>query len=376
MTAGILTLAILIVGPASLGEALPNLDKALAVQERLALEQPYDSATHNDLGNLLVLAHRNEEAEAAYGRALELDPENLSARFNLGLLLHEEERLGEALDAFEAVAAAAPGHAWAHYHIGRVLAAQGSRKKAVAAYALAFALAPDLTFPENNPHIIENRLATEAILRSREYEAKISKATPRLYGDANRIRDLMLESEAEETEPEPIAAAEEEEASEEAARERVERRRRNRDNPVAGEAEPTTGEPAAVPRRRAAAGQGAPEDATADGSRPAARERTNNRGNNRGNNRVTVIGSPSAAAPESPTANRGRAGQPTQRTPGRSATVNRGRGGGGGVRPQGNNTRQGGGPRYRPPTSSTGRLDLELLPAGPETRETLPRASR
>ena len=53
----------------------PNLSKALEAQRRLVTEKPQDAAVHNDLGSLLLLADRPVEAEAAYRRAIELDPD-------------------------------------------------------------------------------------------------------------------------------------------------------------------------------------------------------------------------------------------------------------------------------------------------------------
>ena len=50
----------------------PNLDRALAAQKVLAEKQPSPQVL-NDLGNLLQLARREDEARAAYERALAMD---------------------------------------------------------------------------------------------------------------------------------------------------------------------------------------------------------------------------------------------------------------------------------------------------------------
>ena len=71
----------------------PNLSKAIEAQQRLAAERPNDAAVFNDLGNLLLLVPQPDEAEAAYRKAIELDPDKASALYNLGLLLQQRGEL-------------------------------------------------------------------------------------------------------------------------------------------------------------------------------------------------------------------------------------------------------------------------------------------
>ena len=52
---------------AALPAGPPNPAKALEAQRKLAAEKPQDPAVFNDLGNLLVMANQNAEAEEAYG---------------------------------------------------------------------------------------------------------------------------------------------------------------------------------------------------------------------------------------------------------------------------------------------------------------------
>jgi len=62
-----------------------NLAKAVEGQQRLAAERPQDAAVFNDLGNLLLLVPKPEEAEAAYLKAIEIDPDYPLAFYNRGL---------------------------------------------------------------------------------------------------------------------------------------------------------------------------------------------------------------------------------------------------------------------------------------------------
>ncbi|MEM7351775.1 MAG: tetratricopeptide repeat protein [Acidobacteriota bacterium] len=188
----------------------PNLDLTLEAQQQLSSERPYDAAVHNDLGNLLILDGQYEQAETAYRRAIELDPANALARFNLGILLQQQGRNKQAQAEFSSLLEIDDRHAKAHYQLGALFEARGQRRKALDHYARAFAFDPQLTFAKNNPHLLDNRLATEAILLADRYDGDSSASTPRLYDEPERIVDLMLrEEEAMEAEsmPEPRSEA-------------------------------------------------------------------------------------------------------------------------------------------------------------------------
>jgi len=58
------------------------------------------------------------EAQRAYERALELDPQSVPAPINLGDLHYEEERSDEARACFERAIAQEPGDAKARYNLG------------------------------------------------------------------------------------------------------------------------------------------------------------------------------------------------------------------------------------------------------------------
>ena len=62
----------------------------------------------------------------------ELDPQRVSALFNLGLLLQERSAPREALRLFREVVEIQPEHAWAHYQIGALYEVWGQSSKAVA----------------------------------------------------------------------------------------------------------------------------------------------------------------------------------------------------------------------------------------------------
>ena len=184
-------LALSLAALAAIAAAPPNLPKALAAQRQLAAQHPNDAGVANDLGNLLLLAHRPDEAEAAYRRALEIDPKRTSALFNLGLLEQDKGSLKEARQHFEQVVAQEPRHAWAHYQLGAIDEAEGKKSAAVDEYARAFALDPQLAFPDVNPHVVGSRLVTESMLRAYRESAMPAQA-PKAYEQPGRIASILV----------------------------------------------------------------------------------------------------------------------------------------------------------------------------------------
>jgi hypothetical protein len=168
----------------------PNLGKAIEAQRQLAGQRPNDAAVWNDLGNLLLLARQPGEAEAAYRKAVELDPQKTSALFNLGLLEQQHGKNREAQRLYEQVLKLEPRHAWAHYQLGTVYERKGEKARAVRSYAQAFALDPQLAFKEVNPQIVDSRLVTESMLRAYR-NSSASPEVPTVFDEATRIRNLL-----------------------------------------------------------------------------------------------------------------------------------------------------------------------------------------
>jgi Flp pilus assembly protein TadD len=170
-----------------------NLNKAIESQRKLAAERPQDPAVLNDLGNLLVLADQPVPAEEAYRKALELDPDKVTALFNLALLQQQHGERREALSLYKKVVSLQPGHAWAHYQIGTLYESWDENSKAIAEYARAFALDPQLAFKEVNPHIVENKLVTQAMIRAYDEEGAVQKQqVPKAFDEPGRIAKMLV----------------------------------------------------------------------------------------------------------------------------------------------------------------------------------------
>lgn len=345
----------------------PNLEKALEAQRQLISQQPYDPQARNDLGNLLLVAGRAAEAEQAYRRAVELDPRNTAALFNLAILMQQSDRTEEAMNELRGLLEIDPYHGWGHYQLGVLFDQQGDRSKALEHYARAFAYDPELTFAENNPHIIDNRMATEALLMSQRYRRPQASGVPRLYSNPGRIVDLMLdepaakddEMEAEEAMPSPAATP----AAASPGRSdaqlpsaasgsggsgsdvRVEPSRAGEDEEDAGESSRRVLTPASVAgsggRNRALAAPGSSSSDSRESLRQAFEERFKAARERAQSLQPATGGSPATSGSSAGSAN------PAKRSPTATGTTRR--------------------PRYIPGRNSTGRLelDLRLLPAAP-----------
>jgi hypothetical protein len=173
--------------PGSLG----NLNRALDSQKKLAAERPQDPAVFNDLGNLYLLADQPAAAEEAYRKALAIDPQKVTALFNLGLLQQQRGERREALSLYKKVVDLQPGHAWAHYQLGTLYESWDQKNKAIEEYARAFALDPQLAFKEVNPHIVENKLVTEAMIRAYDQPGAQPQA-PKAFDEPGRIAKLLV----------------------------------------------------------------------------------------------------------------------------------------------------------------------------------------
>ena len=168
----------------------PNLAEALAAQRALADESP-TAPVLTDLGNLLVLADRAVEAEATYRRAMAADPYHADAPFNLGLMMQYRGETETARELYFEVVELDDRHAWAHYQLGTILEDESRRQEAIAAYARALAIDPELYFPDVNPQIVDNALVTEALLEAARLRQPTQLA-PMSFSRPREITRLLL----------------------------------------------------------------------------------------------------------------------------------------------------------------------------------------
>ena len=189
----LVVLAVLATGASlAAGAALtpPNLERTLAAPQALVEREP-TAERFNDLGNLLLLGGRVEDAREAYEEAIGLDPELVSAHFNLALLLQQENERRQALRHLREVIERDPEHARAWFQIGFLHELAGAQGPAVRAYARAFALDPRLSFADENPQVLDSDLVTQSLFAAEEL-AGARVPAPRSYEEPRRIASLLL----------------------------------------------------------------------------------------------------------------------------------------------------------------------------------------
>ena len=189
--------ALTVLGGGALVASIPQagLERAIAAQRAMAAERPADATVREDLGSLLALAGDLAGAEAAYREAIALAPASASAHFQLGGILEKQGHERKALNEYHEAIELDPNHAWAYYEAGTIYARRGLDGKAKRSYAKALGLDPTLADPRVNPHILENRLATSAmILAYRDHTTET--AAPPVFHEPARIAGLILEKPA------------------------------------------------------------------------------------------------------------------------------------------------------------------------------------
>ena len=95
---------------------------------KLAPNQP---RLHEDLGRELRIAGKMEEAEVAFRKELEIDPDNVTARYKLGVLLTEKGDAAQGKQLIEAALRVRPGLRNADYNLGRAEMLLGNDSVAV-----------------------------------------------------------------------------------------------------------------------------------------------------------------------------------------------------------------------------------------------------
>ena len=116
-----------------------------------ALEANPDFAeAHNNLGNALQALGRRDEATASYHKALAIAPDYAEAHYNLGNALKAQGKPDDAVARYHKALAIAPDDAGVHNNLGLALRDLGKLDDAVASYAKALAIAPEFAGVHNN----------------------------------------------------------------------------------------------------------------------------------------------------------------------------------------------------------------------------------
>lgn len=138
-------------------------------------ENPY---AHNNYGNLLAAAGREEAALAQYDAAIRIDPTFADPLYNAGKTLARLGRPNEAIARFEAALKLNPAMPDAETELGMALAAVGRETDAVTHFRRALALDPHYADAHNQLGIALAR-AGRAAAAATEFEAALATSPDR-----------------------------------------------------------------------------------------------------------------------------------------------------------------------------------------------------
>lgn len=118
----------------------------LELARRAVVLRPEIAAFHNTLGTVLQANGQDDNAVSAYERALQLEPNNIDAVFNLAVLFHQQKLLDRALATITA-----NGELFQHARVcnlaGELLLAAGDAQRAVSMFQAALERDPGSKTP-------------------------------------------------------------------------------------------------------------------------------------------------------------------------------------------------------------------------------------
>jgi len=124
-------------------EAIAHFQQALQLK-------PDSYQTHYSLAQVLREENRLPEAIAHYRQAVALEPKSVEARNNLAIVLEKNRQLPEAAAVLEEALRVNPAFSGTHYNLARILEGMGRLQEAIAHYKEALKLKPDYTDARNN----------------------------------------------------------------------------------------------------------------------------------------------------------------------------------------------------------------------------------
>ena len=124
-------------------------DEAIAAYQRAIELDPKDAYPHNGLGNVYWALGCYDEAIAAYQRAIELDPKVAAPHNGLGNVYAQMGRYDEAIAAYQRAIELDPNYAHPYHGLGNVYSDLGRYEEAIAAYQRAIELDPKDAYPHN-----------------------------------------------------------------------------------------------------------------------------------------------------------------------------------------------------------------------------------
>ncbi len=116
---------------------------AIGQYEQSLQLNPDDVAARFNLATALVRANQFKEAVGHFEQALRIRPDDAHARYNLGVALSQLGQPGQAVEQFEQALRIEPDYAVAHYKLGSVLLEQGKIPEAISHWEQALRIEPN-----------------------------------------------------------------------------------------------------------------------------------------------------------------------------------------------------------------------------------------
>lgn len=134
-----------------------NLDGTLSILRQLGGENATESESLNLLATVLYQKGEERKAEGLYARAVKLNPGEVAARMNLGIICLRSERLTQAEELFAQVLKLKSDHADALAHMGVVQAQRGHSAQAIEYYKNAKSENPESEVASYNLALAQKR---------------------------------------------------------------------------------------------------------------------------------------------------------------------------------------------------------------------------
>lgn len=142
------------------------LPRAVETYRQVIDLQPDWVEARINLGVALYQMGQIEEARVAFQAAVQLDPMNGISRYNLGCVLEEQGQLDQAINHLRRAARAMPGHSDVHFNLALAYEKRGEPRRAREQWSLYLRYAPDGPW------------AVQARARLREYSPHRKLAAP------------------------------------------------------------------------------------------------------------------------------------------------------------------------------------------------------
>ena len=148
-----------------------DTDAALKYLKQAEKAEPRMPGLHNQIGNVYLRRKRWQDAERAFEKALDIDPDNAEAHDGLGVAYRWQKRPAEATKKHMESIALLHYRPQTHIHLGLALAETGQTDWAIRAFNVAIEQNPNNPFPHRCLAQLYQRARNDSV-KSSEHRKK------------------------------------------------------------------------------------------------------------------------------------------------------------------------------------------------------------